>query len=511
MKTIRILFFIFTVIYVIINLVYLDKYPLIWADDAFLTEVSYNFLKTGNFGSILCTGYGLEKSHVVYGRIYLLAVAGSYYLFGVGPFQARIVSFLCGLVVLFLTYSIAKRLFNEKVAMFSSAFLGLTHIFIVHSHMARPDIVVAMFILLTIHLFLLAKEKMSLRLYFLCGLVASLTIDVHPPGGIAIVTLGSLVLLHIKSLNKKIILITGAGVILGLLWWIYMHILTDPATFFWQWGSYWSKFEPPPAHGFSLIEIFKNEAKRYVEFFWKGRFHRNMFLLVLFVFSTISAAILSIRQKSYPHGLLLTVLFSGIITLTFVVPNKTTFYFIYIFPVLSVLSADSLFRSIKNSQTLLRTAGVVLLTGTFLVFTSENVYKLVKFREANYYSFVGKLKQHIPENATVLGKAAYWFGFTKQSYYLDYYANFLYCENNKPVLKCNLLEFIKKNKIDYLIADEEFFWWDRENIIGTINKNNKIFGPIATIEDKFYGSDFFAFIQKEKSITKIYMVNRQHL
>ena len=507
MKTIRILFLIFAVIYVVINLIYLDKYPLVWADDVFLTEVSYNFLKTGSFGSILCTGYGLEKSHIIYGRIYLLAVAVFFYLFGVGPFQARIVSFLCGLIVLYLTYLISKRLFNEKIAMFSTVFLALTHVFILHSHLARPDIMVAMFILLTIYLFLLAKERNSLWLYFLCGIVASLTVDVHPPGGIAIVLLGSLLLFHIKSLNIKILLLTGAGVLLGLLWWTYMHVLTDPETFFWQWKDYWSRFEPPPAHGFSLIEIFRTEAKRYIEFFWKGRYHRNMLLFFLFFLSILSAAISAIKRKSYPDRFLLTALFAGILTLAFVVPHKTTFYFTYIFPLFSIISTKFLYNILGNPRVLLKITGGILLTSVVLLFSSENIYRMVKFRHANYYSFLSKIRQYIPADAVVAGKSAYWFGFVNQIYHLDYYANFLHYEQGQPKVSVNFSDFIKKNKIQYLIVDEEFFWWDRERILRIITGDKNTYVLIATIEDRFYGADFFAFIQKDKNITHIYRVN----
>jgi len=239
MKTIRTLFIGFLVCYIGINLFYLDKYPLIWWDDVHSTELSWSLIKYGDFSSRLCNpDFGFEKTHVVYGRLYSTANAVSIKLLGLGPFQARLFPFISGLLLLFFVFKISKRILSEKTALLSVFLLSLSYIFIVRSHMARPDIVVSMFIFMTIYLFLVSFEKQSAPLFLLTGFVSALTVDIHPPGVVAIFALFTLLLLHFKKISKLNVLLALTGIGLGGVWWLLWHVAPDTATFFYQWKNF---------------------------------------------------------------------------------------------------------------------------------------------------------------------------------------------------------------------------------------------------------------------------------
>jgi len=116
MKT-KYFFIIFSVIYIIWNLFYLDKYPIIDLDDACMAEPAWSFVQNGHFSAPSFEGsYGLEKSDIYHGRLHMLSIAPFLKIFGLGPFQARIGSFLTGILVLLLVYLTAKRLFSKSVA-----------------------------------------------------------------------------------------------------------------------------------------------------------------------------------------------------------------------------------------------------------------------------------------------------------------------------------------------------------------------------------------------------------
>lgn len=500
-------------LYVTIHLIYLDKYPLIWCDDVLNNaEIAWSFLKSGNFGSQLVANESLsqlshlEKTNIIWGRIFILANAFFIYVFGLGPFQIRLFSFICGFITLFLLYLVTKRLFNRVVAIFSVLFLAFSQFFIVRSHMGRPDTAVSMFILFTIYIFLIASEKKSIILYFLSGLVASLTFDVHLPGGmLAVPILFCLFIFYRKNINKKILFFTIVGILVGIVWWVSWHILPDTNAFFSQYFNYWQRlFQRIPITGLDFfLNTLSGEFHRYYTFFWEARYRRNMFLLLAFIISIIYS--LQNVRRNTNTVLVLCLLLTGILCFIFFVPNKTNFYLIYILPFFGIITTNTIYQMFKSNSRSVKYVGIILLIGISLLFSLENLYIIVKFRNANFSSFVTKLKKHITDNSTILGPTNYWLGFIeKQPYFIDYFGYYMTFDGKVKTDYNDLSKFIRKKNIQYIVADEGFFWWDKNRTIYQFIKKNCNF--VALIEDKFYGGGDLHPARKEKVTTKIYKV-----
>ncbi len=181
-----------SIIYIIVYFFNLDKYPRIWYDEALFTNPAYTLLQKGTFGTALLQGWNnIENNTFWMPPISLLLYYPSFKLFGFGIFQARAVSVLLGLVSLVFTYKIAERLYNEKVAVFSSVLLMFNPVNFWINREVRPEAALVAFLLIAIYSFIIAQSSNLKKYYFLSGIFASLGLLSHPNGlhGIIAITL----------------------------------------------------------------------------------------------------------------------------------------------------------------------------------------------------------------------------------------------------------------------------------------------------------------------------------
>ena len=404
-KIIRIIRFenvllILTAVYILVCFAYIEKHPLVSWDETFYIEPSCRFLTTGSFSSpsSFPPALGFETTNVVYGRIFLFINSIIFYIFGVGLQQMRLLSFISGITVLLLTYLVAIKLFsNRKIAAGAVLILATSHLFMLLSRFVRPEMLVTLFLLLSLYLFLLAEENGSQFLFFLSGLSAALSVDTHLAGVTSIFMLMVLMVKKMteKPLNYKFLPAAAAGVITGIIWWIVMHIVLNYDIFFFQIQNFWSYVSPPTWELGSISNIFLKEFQRYYQFFWVARPHRNVYWLLLFVISLIY--LVKNRNEKSCKTILLAML-GCIIGFTLVVPGPNTFYLMFIFPLLVISVSNFLYQQFVSNHKLKRFAAIILTLGLFMLLSAENFYKFYYFRNADYHSYISKIKPYVPEN-----------------------------------------------------------------------------------------------------------------
>ncbi len=146
-------------ILIVFNLLTLKNIPQVWMDEPWYKENAWTFVQEGHFGNKMFSGlYGLEKNNVAYGRLYLLAEAASFKLFGLGPFQARLPQFIFGLLSLLVLCKLVELLFDRKIALWSTITFAFSVTFLMHSHEARPEMMLTFFILFSFYLLLVARR-----------------------------------------------------------------------------------------------------------------------------------------------------------------------------------------------------------------------------------------------------------------------------------------------------------------------------------------------------------------
>src|SRR5215470_15658812 len=110
--------------YGLATLPYLDNFPRPTQDEAQIAAAGYKLAAQGLYGQDLYTGYYHSEQYVYeFMPLHSLLLALCFKLFGVGMWQARLFSALCGLVTVLLTYDLGRRLFGPALGLLAAAFL----------------------------------------------------------------------------------------------------------------------------------------------------------------------------------------------------------------------------------------------------------------------------------------------------------------------------------------------------------------------------------------------------
>src|SRR5213594_705464 len=107
----------------ILGLINLDKTPPLYWDEGWTLSVARHWVERGHYGRLLAgqpVAPGLEAAISVTGPVAL-----SFYLFGVGVWQGRLVGVLFMLATLGITYYLVRLLYNQSVAIGTLAVLLL--------------------------------------------------------------------------------------------------------------------------------------------------------------------------------------------------------------------------------------------------------------------------------------------------------------------------------------------------------------------------------------------------
>lgn len=241
------------------------------------------------------------------------------------------------------------------------------------------------------------------------------------------------------------LLLTVAGLFIGINWWIASHILVNPKLFIEQ---------------MQLVEIYAQktptlnpwkwiaaESSRYVSFFWRGAYHRNMFLAVLF----ITAIIFNLKRGRS----LIVLIIAGMFGLLVGSPNKCAWYLVFVYPFLAMAVGSFIVDGGKAG----RLAGFLL-----VAFVAAEMSERVKFYRSNYPAYIHKIEQIIPPGSVVFGSDNLWLGLHDRYRFVpenllgwqhvfqahkragDYYAG-------------SVEDFLRRQGVQYVIADDELTAW----------------------------------------------------
>ncbi len=330
-------------------------------------------------------------------------------------------------------------------------------------------------------------------LYFLSGLVAALAADIHLNGIILPATLAVVLAYRsgIKIFLRKEGIAFLVGVFEGLIWWYFLHIQPDPSLFFTQWKGFWKSQLPVTHLVSSPTKPFFDELGRYLNI---TRVHKATFGSVI-AFS-IAFIFLLIRGIGKSEKTLLVLILSFFVLMALFVSNKTPTYVVLIFPYILTFLPLVAFRSGDRlvKQRFRITCLYLFLVASILAQSAV----FYRFWNADYDSFIAKLKQHIPEGTRLQGQPTYWFGFYDHPYWADHYFG---------RLKKNYPQNIRRLKIEYIIADEFFLnvmkdkgAYNEKEVKDFLEKECEL---VATVKDPYYGKGYGG---KKYNITRIYRV-----
>ena len=474
---IYILLGVYGVVFFLMHLYSLDMAPNpVQMDEPWLSDAALQFLKNGRFGfSIFGDLFSLDKD-VGYGNIHLFAEAMMFKLFGFGLYQARLVSFLSGLLLIWFTYLLGKKLYDRRTGIMSAVLFSLSGMFIDVSHFARQEMMLALFMAASLYLYLLAKEKRSKILYFITGLLLALSLDVHLNGVAMIISIGVLFLWEYKGrvFKEKSFWFILCGLFLGVIYFFGVHRL-----FLYQWNTEYFR----GSHGGSPIFAIMNfgeflrvlllTSKTYLSYFTGGQFRHKIVISLFIIFAIASA---SYRRREADKILLLILGVFGIFYFLIFTNPFLLSYWVYVYPFFYILISASIFSLIKDYQIGIRKwrtyekkvyIGLAVLMAILLIGAGRYAKWTYKVFAGSsdardsyyYYNYLDKLKTHIPEDAVVLGHVKWFYGFYRQPYIATFYFEWVARTKNEKIRKeygQNFAEAIEKRGIEYIIDGATF-------------------------------------------------------
>lgn len=430
-------------LYLLIGISTISSFPLVFVDEPWLAEPSYNFIKNGSMRMMSFPNYGNETTHI--GTIFMMLNVAVIWALGFNVFAVRLLPFIFFIGSLSVIYLLLRRLFDGKLAL-AVMVLASIHPFTVNaSRLLRAESFVILFLLLGIHTMRL-NEEASRKRVFLAGLVFSLSLLNHLAGLLSIFAGLVIITMYYPPFSKE-----------GRIKFFYYMLGAAPALLIFCINLY-SNFPFYKAMGSSdglFSKDLSTMLKAYAAYLINGY---DMPLLYGIPIAAFIGVLTFISFRRMPQGwkkpyIGLASVFISINIFIFALSHYTRMYLVY-------LLIPGLFALLIPVYHLDRGRRIFialsLALGSFFLY--QDFLWIDYFRKANYAGYERRLREAIPAGSKVIGKINFRLSFAD----CDYYA----AEDLSKFIKKGLGKFedyLKKYDIDYIVYD---YAWDYQSSIG---------------------------------------------
>jgi len=397
-----------------LSLLTLTVYPSVFIDEPWYSNAAWNFVTRGvNFDSMF-TG-SLDQWPAYWVRwpvIGNLPLATAFAIGGLGLFQARLTSWILGLLLLALVFGLGRRLYSTVTGALATTLLATSPVFLQASHYARVDIFLACATTAALYLFVIGIREKKRWMLFAAGLVIGLSVDIHLNGALFAVSLAALfILVHGRNVwRARDTWYFAAGAVLALLYYLGVHVAPNPTTYYEISRGWQGSMMRPPLATLSaavILQSLRDEIGRY-HFYEHG-----------LDFALIGASILFCVARGTLADRMLVMLV-GVTFLLFVlgVQGKHDIYAILFYPFLLLLVAETFVSLLREGRRRepqrLFTAALLTL---FLINSAVHVARpIAANRGYDYYDVTNRFRNVIPAGARVAGLPHWWLGLADYDY-----------------------------------------------------------------------------------------------
>lgn len=331
--------FLFFLIILLLRGVFLEADPSILLDSGQVGDEGYWLYNARNlnlFGGLATDDFYHDLAAA---PIFSIFSYLSFAIFGVGFWQARLVSALAGLVTVVVTYKIAKS-FGNKTALVALGLLGTNILLLLHNRLAVPESLAILGTTLAVF-FWTHRKPVLCGIDTTCALFAKATAFLFIPSILAIILLDRFEKrVKTKTVLKFLVsfLLSFGLVNLALLSNWGEKIVLIYATF----GSWYIPT--------SFVDLWRNVISFFIHPFWGSPFNFTIATLTLV---NITGSIFSGRRTRY-HRKVMFAWLAGSLVLTPFMSQITNARLLPLLVPMSILAADTLvdiklyFVSIKN-------------------------------------------------------------------------------------------------------------------------------------------------------------------
>jgi hypothetical protein len=480
----------FPLIFLTLQLIVLEKYGPFLAEGWF-SDIAYNLNSEYNGRMANDIPYGAGWSTGI-GKLFFLIHHAFYKVLGVGLFQARLVTFVCGAILLILVYRWTKKHISSEVATLSTLLLALSPLLCLCLPDARQDVMHCLFAFISFYFISTAVLNDKNLFFFLAGIFSALSVDISYRGVeiVVAVYVFHCVFLKRDTLLKHSVLLL-AGSLVSLIYWLSVNVLPIGME------NFMTHHLASASHdgGSFSIGTLLTEAKRFLNLFsGKAKFFLSTEIVYLAVLSVV------FYKYRLKYRGVSRVLFAWFTICFFIMSfvEKTTLRspLLMYYPIISIFAGIGLCELFKQKRVLANVTLVmiVLLVSIFQTsrFAVYGYHKYIK-QDSDIKGYYEKLRSSVDLSKAIIGSTEHWYAFPDSQYYGG---QFYLCRikelkpadeyGNDSVRTEALLNVFKKREIEYIIADEHF----KPSIINYFqNKEipSKNFLLIKTINDRFIG------------------------
>lgn len=422
-------------LYLSISLYRLQDIPPPWHDEIVHLNTAGHLAREGR---IWCDFYNsrFKEGGLFVSMPLQWVLLGAYVkFFGMSLSGARLLYVILGLITLCAAYLLARRMFNERMALYSLIFLASNYIFLHNSRQLIPQVPSTMFVVIALLLFYTASGGRSGLFSALSGFSAALAYLSHPVG--SGITLAIIILFLYRKAPARDIFLFVCGLFVVILPYL-VYILQDPGEYLMQTSIIVKEMYPQQPLWLSIVDEIPQRYFRlpplkdaFVGLGGTGAYFTNLKHMVknldlrIYLCGIIGPvsyllSLIWLGFKKPKSGIekelfLLTAVYAVLLSLH---PNKFGPYIYIISPFMSIclaLLVDNLsWQDLLKKRWSHRGALAFFIAALFLASNLAFIYKeLNTMKVAGYLPFIARVKEHIPEGACVAGPTYFWIGMHK--------------------------------------------------------------------------------------------------
>lgn len=474
-------FVIFILIFLVVNIVFLTRFPFVHSDEPWLSGLARNMAEKGDF-SVTETFFDLKERNphaikILYHLVQIFFIQA----LGYSIFSMRLISLLLGVLTLIYIYKLGRRIFPSPVlALTAAVLLGLDVQFVYASHMARQEIALVLILVLALYYFTVNLENHGFSHDLGLAFISGIGIGVHPNSLIIALPFSLLYLYHIvftgrlKPLN---LFILGGGMAAMAAVFITLSLSFDPDFFtnYTRYGSEFEVFNPLGSKAAEVIYFYRKLFHQVSGTYYTPDIRLQFFLFPAALLSMVGHILLIQGRKPSAESapiipsrdnlvmMVLTVIGLNLGIILIGRYNQTSV--VFQFPLFYLLTASALSLLPINP----RRAALPLLSLVLLLNTCFNV---LPYLHHSYDSYLREISRVVSPQDRVLANlnTEYYFANGR----LHDYRNLAYLQERGM----SLASYIADNKISYIIYPEEMEFIYREQ-----PRWNGMYGPPLYFEE----------------------------
>ncbi|OGW24265.1 MAG: hypothetical protein A2X55_04885 [Nitrospirae bacterium GWB2_47_37] len=480
--------------------------------EGWFSDIAYNlnWEFTGRMAEDIPYGAGWSTG---IGKLFFLIHNVFYKIFGVGLFQARLVSFASGVIMLVLLYVWVKKYISQDAAIFSMLLMASSPLFYTSIPSAKQDIVHCLFAFSAFYFISSAILTRKGVYYLLAGFIAALSVDISYRGieiVIAVYLFHCIFFEREGFLKRSSLLLSGSFI--AFIYWYSINILPIGIDAFLGY-HFASAAGDGGDYNFTVL---LSEFYRFLNIF-SGR---NKYVFIFELFYLVFLAVLFYKNRGKHKGIFKVIgvwVLINFMILTVIERTTERIYLLMYYTFLFIFSGIGLSELFEQRRKIAYAILSLILLFAFTfqgaIFVKYTYHTAIK-KDYDIKGYYDKLRASVDINKPIIGTTNHWYAFPDARYYGGQF----YLSRVVTILKElkpsqeyvsdyeraeALLKVFEKRGIEYVIADEYFKPTLTKYFVNS-ELPSKNFKLVNTITDMFLGKG--ADSKKRPYKTEIYKV-----